>query len=299
MQITPDDMPMEFTLESLREHFSDQEIAEMNEGDDPILPGVDLSQGPVPAADGEDTAEGGEDDAVLAAPAIEAPAADTPDPAKPNIDVITQRKATLTEIDNRIAEIEQSYDDGDLTAEEWRAQIAEAVKAQAVAQVELNQINEQISSTAQQYQQSWFSKVADYQAQYPYLASPEHFDNWDAALKAINSQPAYDKLSMAQRIEQAHRLYAIHYEGIEGKPLPSTPKGLTATQAPQPKATGPRTDPRPDAPVTLAGLTNAADVGAEDGRFAQIDRIADQDPIKGEQMFKSMSEADQYAYLNA
>jgi len=303
-KLTADDIPMEFTLEGLRAHFSDAEIAAMNEGDDPILPGVDLSAGQ-DTADGEDAADGedtitGEDtqpaEDATPAPVVAEPEQDPPPPVN-----LAHYEKTVADLDTKLDELQQAYDDGDLTSAEWKAQLADVVKAQAVAQMALENARTIPATPIEEYRETWFSKVTAYQDQHAYLSEPDHFDNWDAALKMVNTNGAYAKLTMSQKIEQAHRIYAAHYEGLEGKPLPTKP-GLTTAQkqaaaAESAKPTGPRTDPRPEAPTTLAELTNASDGGLEDGRFAQIDRVADSDALKGEQLFSQMSEADQIAYL--
>lgn len=296
--LTPDDIPMEFTLEGLREHFTDVEIAAMNEGDDPILPGVDLGR----AQDDQDEADAdGEATVPAEAPAAaeeqaQAPAEPEQDPPPPIN--LSQYEQTVAKLDDKITELQQAYDDGDLTSAEWRTQLAEVVRAQAVAQMALEQAKAVPATPIEEYREIWTGKVSAYQDQHAYLNEPEHWDNWDAALKMVNTNGAYAKLTMTQRIEQAHRIYAAHYEGIEGKPLPSVPGKTTAQKQAEPaKPAGPRKDDRPEAPMTLAELTNASDGGFEDGRFAQIDRIAEADVTKGEAMFAALSEADQIAYL--
>lgn len=303
--LTADDIPMEFTLEGLRAHFSDEEIAAMNDDDDPILPGVDLKAKAQPEGedDAGDEVTDGDDPAPKAdaAPADPAPVVAEPEQDPPPPVNIAHYEKTVADLDTKLDELQQAYDDGDLTSAEWKAQLADVVKAQAVAQMQLENAKTIPATPIEDYREAWFSKVTAYQQQHAYLSEPEHYDNWDAALKMVNTNGAYAKLTMSQKIEQAHRIYAAHYEGLEGKPLPTRP-GLTTAQkeaaaVEAEKPTGPRTDPRPEAPTTLANLTNANDGGLEDGRFAQIDRVADQDPLKGEQLFSQMSEADQIAYL--
>ena len=308
--LTADDIPMEFTLEGLREHFSDDEIRAMNEGDDPILPGVDLTAPPTDA-DGAPEGEGGADPnaegdtpVVVDTPAVVPPVVlEEPDPPAPVTVDVSAQKATVDAMDTKIAALQEQYDDGDLTSEEWRAQLSALVREQAAAQAALDAAEAQMADAApkaEAYREAWFSKVDAYAAQHPYLMTPEHYDNWDAALKMVNANGAYQNLPMAQRIQTAHRIYSAHYESIEGKPLPTSP-GLTTAQkaeAAKPTIPGPRTDPRPEAPTTLADLTNANDGGLEDGRFAQIDRIADSDPIAAERMVAALSDADRAAYLS-
>lgn len=303
--LTADDIPMEFTLEGLRAHFSEEEIAAMQEGDDPILPGADLNAKAAPADDmPEGMTEADDEPEPAQEPKAPEPEPDpapevTPDPPPP-VNLASYEQA-VAQFDDKITELQQAYDDGDLTSVEWRAQLAEVVKAQAVAQMQLENAKTLPSTPIEQYRQVWTEKVSAYQNQHAYLNDPEHWDNWDAALKMVNTNAAYTKLTMSQRIEQAHRIYAAHYEGLEGKPLPSRP-GMTTAQkqaeaAKPTEPTGPRKDARPEAPITLAALPNANDGGMEDGRFAQIDRVADQDPLKGEMLFSQMTEADQIAYL--
>lgn len=303
--LTPDDIPMEFTLEGLRQHFSDEEIAAMNEGDDPILPGVDLdikTQTDDDALLGDDDdAQGG--DAAQAAPANPVPADPGPvqeeqDPPPPVN--LSQYEKKIADLDAKIAEINDAYDDGDLTSVEFRAQLAEMVKQQAAAQVALEGAKAIPATPIEDYRKAWFGKVEAYQAQHPYLADDAHFEAWDAMLKMVNANPSYTQLTMGQKIEQAHRLYAAHHQGTTGQPLPTQP-GLTKAQKAEAeakaKAPAPRQDPRPDAPMTLAGLVDANDGSLEDGRFAQIDRIADIDPLRAEAMINALSDLDRAEYF--
>ena len=270
----------------------------MNEGDDPLLPDVDFTA-TSPAGDGDDAGDiDGDEDAAAAAAAQ--PLAQEADPAPPPQIDTSAHEATIAALDEKINELQSQYDDGDLTSAEWNAQLKEVVKQQAVAQVALDNAAQQINAGFEAYRDSWFAKVTDYQAKHPYLADPDHFDDWDQALKMVNSNGAYQNLTMIQKVEQAHRIYAAHYEGVHGKPLATKP-GLTTSQKAEAKDEAERfklrTDQRPEAPTTLADLTNASDGGMEDGRFAQIDRVADKDPVQSEALFASMSEADQMAYL--
>lgn len=299
--LTHDDIPEVFTLASLREHFTDDEIAEMNEGDDPILPDADLTVKAPANDDGLDDPGGEADDDLELIEKTAPVVADEPDPVLPAMIDTSAAEATVAELDAKIDLLQTQYDDGDLTAAEWKVQLSTLVKDQAVAQAALNAAGQQAEQGFAAYRESWFARVTDYQAKHAYLAEPEHYDNWDAALKMVNTNTAYQALNMAQKIEQAHRIYAAHYQGVEGKQLPTQPV-LTARQKAEVKADADqiklRTDQRPDAPRTLADLTNASDSNSmEDGRFAQIDRIADQDPVKSEALYAAMSEADQQAYL--
>jgi hypothetical protein len=260
---------------------------------------------------GEDTAAAGVDPEATVPAAAVPPLVDVPpvvmqepDPPAPVAVDVTAHKATVDALDGKIETLQQQYDDGDLTAAEWREQLNTLVKEQAAAQAALTTAEAQMAEMApkaEAYRDAWFSKVTAYQEQHAYLQEPEHYDNWDASLRMVNTNAAYANLTMAQRIEQAHRIYDAHYQGLEGKPLPTRP-GMTTAQkkaeAEKPAIPDPRTDPRPEAPTTLAGLTNAGDNGIEDGRFAQIDRIADTDPLAAERMVASLSDADRAAYLN-
>lgn len=292
--LTADDIPEVFTLDGLKQYFSDEEIAAMNEGDDPIIPeGEGRSAAPPANPDDPDLDDL---DEVAQAPSAPAPAAEAEqDPPPPvNLKFFEDKVAAL---DAQIEDLQAQYDDGDLTSAEWRKALNETIEAKAQAQIALNQAASAPATPIEDYQAVWFGKVEAYRAQHPYLHEPEHFGAWDAALKMVNTNGAYQQMTMSQKIEQAHRIYAAHYEGLEGKALPTNP-GLSTAQKKAAAVPGPRTDPRPDAPLTLATLTNASDGELEDGRFAQIDRISDQDPIKGEKLFSAMSEADQIAYLN-
>lgn len=67
---------------------------------------------------------------------------------------------------------------------------------------------------------------------------------------------------------------------------------------PQPQKLQARTDPRPEAPITLATMSAVAENSPDDGTFAAIDRMYGTDPLKAEAMLARLSAEQQDAFLN-
>lgn len=276
-------LPDAFSMDDLKAFLDEGEIAALTDGDDSVLAAIEAQQGQPDAQ--QPPAE---------APAAEPPAQATPTPQMPIPDVSAAQQA-ISEADAKLAALTQQYDDGDLTRAEWDAQQAELIqsKARAMAQIELAQtvINQQQQARAQ----TWFSKLDAYHAQHPELASDAHIDGWDAALRSVTGSAAYASLPMEKQIELAHRLYADHVEVTTGQAI-SRP----AAAKPQAKQAqdGPRTDPRPEPPRTLTGLSGA-EPGADgdDGTFAAIDRMMSVDPERAEAMLSRLPPERQAAYL--
>ena len=275
-------LPDAFSMDDLKAFLDDGEIAALTGADESIMDDAAFSVAP---------------EAEPAAPVAPPPSQPDPQPLQPQIqlpDVADAQKA-ITDTDAALKALAASYDDGELTRAEWDAQQAALIqqKASAMAQIELAQAV--IAQNQQSRAEAWFAKVDAYHSQYPELASQDHIDGWDAALRSVSGSDAYSRLPMEKQIELAHRLYADHVEVTTGQTITRP----TAAKAAAPTApTGPRTDPRPEAPRTLtnlAGLEPGAD--ADDGTFAAIDRMMNVDPERAEQMLSRLPPERQAAYL--
>lgn len=294
-------LPEDMTLAELQQFLSDEEIEALTTGDDAMVLADPNATKPDPTELNDDDLDDDQDDDDPAAPAVVDPAAgvaadvpgfdpDAADPAPPVAPDVSEHEAKIAAFDDQIAKLADAYDSGEHTRNEWmalqKAVVAEQTKAIIARDNELSSVTDDQEA----FRQGWYDRVAAYQAQHPYLASPEHYDGWDAALKAAFQ--SYPNLPMLGRIEQAHRMLAAHVEGTTGKELP-TKAGFRRKEGAPPL----RTDPRPDAPTTLSGFTQA-DVQSVDGsKFAAIDRISATDPERAEALVAAMSDAERHAYL--
>lgn len=266
-------LPDDFTIEALNASLTAAEIEALTGGDDPVF---------VPEVAEADTA------AVVqvqidALPEVKLQVA--PD--------TTEAAAFLSSIKDRITALNAQRDDGELTDQEFIDHQAQIIEAAAEARSIVRQAEAVITSNSASTAEAWFSRLNVYHEAHPYLAQPDYIDGWDATLKQVNSDSEYRALPDERRIELAHKLFASRYEALNGKPLPAS-----LSPAEQKQQIERRTDPRPDAPVTLANLSSAAEQDLDDGTFAAIDREMAKDPIRAEAMVAALSGERRERYLS-
>lgn len=236
---------------------------DLGEGDGTVIREYD----PVRDGDGE-----GSDKAAAEAEAAAAaqPDADVaalldlkrPEPAAQPRDFDTEQKA----VKDQIKGLQDQYDDGDLTEDEFEAQ-----KATLTDQLVDLRADQRVAATATQpefeaFREGWFSLVDKHMEANPMLRDdPEVMEGFDAILKQVSSDPKLNRLAAVDQVEIAHRRLADAYLVARGERMPDMVSLRTAkAPAPKPqeapkdtKPTGPRKDARPDAPVTLAGISGA------------------------------------------
>lgn len=304
-----DHIPEEFSVASLREGgFSEEEITALGQGDDPL---VDLeADGDAAAAPAQDLdealAEGAEPQPKEAAAPVSAESIDiedVPDPEVPEFKDTAEEKAVVAAIDERLADISNRYDEGDMTNAEFIAEQKALIAQQTAAQVAIQRAEEEIARTGDSVRNHWFARVDAYKQVAPELFSDEHLTAWDRKLRSVTGDASYSDMSRDAQIRMAHRLYAAEYEARNGQPLNIPVPSKGGKSEPRQKADGKpqvdvRTDKRPDPISTLSGYN--ADTGAdvEDSRHAAIDKQIMRDPLAAEKAFDSMSADEQDRYLN-
>lgn len=288
-----DNIPEEFTLDSLNASLTEDEMAALMGGDDPIM-------GNTAAADAEAAAALAAEQAAAAAATAQADAAakaaaDAAQ-AQPKVQIpdTTAAEQTIAKIDDDLAALATKYDAGDLTQAEWLAQQKVLIQQQAQAQVQIEQAQQVITNHVEQRRQAFYSTLETYKVENALLWSPEHLQGWDAALKAVTGNQAYRDLSAARQIELAHDMYAANVKAITGNSI-AGPK--TATPKPAEEEGGPRKDARPDPVQTLGGFNTDANASIEDGTFAAIDKMTEKDPLAAEQMLARLPADVQKEYL--
>lgn len=182
--------------------------------------------------------------------------ADPAPAALPDAEIYRQAmEAVDADIDTKIAEITDKYDDAEITSAEMKAQIKALNDSRRDA----------ITATVDRI--NFDGALRAFFAENPELNSDDHVPGFDAAFSAVDANPLFKGVSDIDKLREAHRIYADQAEraraaGRTTLVVPQ-PKGAKE-QAPAPKAeAAPAKDdpklqvkPRPEnhAPKTLARM---------------------------------------------
>lgn len=227
--------------------------------------------------------------AAAATPAAEPeqPAAGAPPPV--NVPLIRAEDtaaatARLEAIDTEADALATRFDDGEMTAKEYGA----AIKALEAERRDLDWSVRKAALSAeveeQQATKAWFTSVSEFVAAHTEIKPGTlRWNAFDTAVRMVTSDEANASLTNAKKLEKA---YAMLTAEFGGGTAPAAPK---ATALP----------PRPALPPSLANVPASAVNNADDGRYANLDRLMERDPLAYEEAMAKMSEADQAAYLAA
>jgi hypothetical protein len=298
------DLPDTFDLAELKGVFSDEEIRAMAEGDDPMvtLPDPDAAP-PEPDA----TLDAQNLEAVAAAQQAQAAAiaAQKPVAPEPESDIAlievpdtAAAQAVLDAQAQKIDEIQQKYDDGDMTKAEMAAALSKLADEQAAARQQIREAEQVIQQAQAQANDKWNSTLEGFKAAgNEALWSPDHVQGFDAQLRQVTAKAGELGLrSFESMIRLAARNYAAAYEERTGQALRLA--HFPGQKPAQQQKAEPRRDPRPDAPQLLGGLNGDGGMAQDDGTFAAIDRAATQDPFEAERLLSRLSAQDLEKYLS-
>lgn len=328
-----DHIPETFSIEALKEGgFTDQEIAALSEGDDPIveeeaeaaakndpLPddpdaqkGVgnsgtadedDEAPSAAPPEDDPEPAKAQEPDPAAAAAATVDPFADYKEPSLPDPVDVTEHQEVVTATKAELTDLMNKYDDGELTADEFTEQQSAIIERQAEARAAIKAAEKAMQSGTDAITNHWYDTLDKYKGLgTEALWSQDHLADWDRHLRTVTGQQKYADLTLPKQIEMAHRLYAAEYEATNGEPLGIPLPGQAA--APDPKAEDGnknkrevRTDEREKAPQTLSGMNSDTQTEVEESVFSNVDRKIMSDPIRAEEMVASFSDEQMQRFL--
>lgn len=189
-----------------------------------------------------------------------------PEPVAPPRDFASEQQA----VQQQLKDLQGEYDNGDVTEDEYAQKrdtlTDQLVDLRAEQRVAVNTHQPEF----EQFRDNWFKLVDNHLNANPALRDDaEALEGFDAILKQVSSDPRLSRLPAIEQVEIAHRRLDDAYLVARGQRMPgmvSLRSAKAPAPAPVPKAeakpaadkpTGPRTDPRPDAPVTLAGISGA------------------------------------------
>ena len=304
-----DHIPPDFTLEQLKASLGmdEEEALRMTTGDDPMFTAEQVAKAfPKEEAQPENQLDAigapvaAVEQAKVAAPAPVAPSVEAPVSTAPPQQLVTP---DLTEAQKVIAgsmsaieALNSKFDDGDMTRAEWTAAIAAQTDAVTNAKAQVMQAQAATESYRNSFIKQWQPVISAFEAQHAHLTGP-NVDSvvhkaWDNALTQVNTDPQYAHLGLQARAELVYDVLGPQLRAI-GKVFPE--RQAQPAAAAIASATGPRTDARPEAMQTLAGLANASLPPVNDSTFAAIDTL---DPEAAEAAMARMTpeQMDKYLY---
>lgn len=183
--------------------------------------------------------------------------------------------------------LEAKFEAGELTRGDYNKQ-RDAIRDVLVT----DRVAAQISARSQEQvaKAIWDRAVEDFIDAHKAYKDPVLQDALDARVKALARDPANDKLSDRQLLQQAHNEVAARFKVEE---TPATPKDKKTELADK------RKPDLSDAPRTLAHVPAAADNDAADNEFAALERLERNDPAAYERALARMTPDQQERYLRA
>lgn len=241
----------------------------------------------------DDPANAGRDDGAAEEGAPKIP--DTVNVPLIKAEDVTQARERLTAIGTEKDELQQQFEDGDITAKEFRAGLDKLNAEASDLQWKINksELAEEVSE--QQKVRAWYADVGDYLGEHPELkASKLKLQAFDTIVREVTGDPANANLSNRQQLAKAHEIWARELGLPAPKARNEQGKQNDATQ----KAPAQERNFADRKVVPSLGKVPAAEVNeTDDGRWAHLDRLMETNPIAYEEALAKMSEAEQEAYL--
>lgn len=210
-----------------------------------------------------------------------------PDPVMPSLDEVTGKLKSVSEQKDALAE---QFDDGDLTAKEYRQKLKELDDQEwDLRKQELNIENQRhsIESNKEKLENTWFGTTVP-----NFLKEHTQYANGGAAAAALDAEvrrlQAESKTFAASLLPDI--LHQAHKNISEAFGIPVVQTGEKKDE-PKPKRV---------LPPSLASMP-AADIADTDnddgGAGAALDQLMDRDPEKWEQALAKLPEAEREKYL--
>lgn len=184
--------------------------------------------------------------------------------------------------------LDKKYEDGDISFAEYRKEQRRLDKEARDLDRMRDRVDLGEESRKQAILDHWQSVINPFTKAHPELsASQEAMDDFDRLLQ-VTTGPVLEKGGMPGQVEidKAYRMWCV----ANGHALPAQQQQTTTTTQAQKQPV--------KVPPTLGGLPSATQTGTEDGRWAQLDRLADSDPLAYEDALAKLSESDREAYLS-
>lgn len=192
--------------------------------------------------------------------------------------------AKLTEIEGKKDTLLAQFDDGDITAKEYQKQLDALAKEERT--IERQQFEVEIAQKMEQQrlQNDWSATCNRFVDDNPvYKDNPRLYKMLDAEVRELASKTETAQWSGQKFLDEAHKALKSAF---------NLPDVKSSKQAPPP--------PRDrNLPPSIAKVPSAEVEDTNGGRFAVLDRLANNDPMAYEETLAKMSETERTAYLNA
>ncbi|MGH2343388.1 hypothetical protein ACRC7T_18135 [Segnochrobactraceae bacterium EtOH-i3] len=199
---------------------------------------------------------------------------------------ITGAKERIDAIPAERDAIEDRYEAGEIDAKKRRSELARLDNEMLDARLKIERASLAAEMTRQQETSRWQQSVQDFAMDHPVVRKSElTWNAFDQAVRAVTGDRANAGLSHRKILEKALASFTDAFGlpgGASEQASPKAPKKARQERA---------------IPPTLAKMPAAAITDAGDGRWTNLDRLADRDPIAYEKAFARLSEADREAYL--
>lgn len=231
--------------------------------------------------------------------AAKAKAEPEPEPEKPVVaprprgvlnDTLPEDYSQRVEANNAAQdELAQKYEDGDISFAEYNKGMRKLnEEAMDLREVKMRaEISEQSSTNS--VQQHWDGLMGTFLTAHPEaISTPVRQNAFDHILREITAPVmAAGGMPGQAEIDKAYARLAEEF-GIQAK----QPDGDKGAQPPAAKKEN-------KVPPTLGAVPAAAHTDVDDGKWAHLDRLAEQDPIKFEETLMKMSEAERNEYMQS
>lgn len=233
---------------------------------------------PAKASDADAAAKAAEEAQAAQSAAEEATKPDAQKPAAPEVSAETYLEAVdraTKAAEAQRAEITAKYEEMEITAEEFKAKMAEIDGS----------IRQQVSAKVAEI--GFEQAVHRYLTDNPSLNNEAHMPGLNLALETIDRNPLFDGMSDYDKLAEAHKLYAAQVESAiaRGRNIPPVEAPGTANATPD----APKTDAttkaaedqpkppaaqRPGPPKTLARAPSS-DLGGDGGKKEKLEKVLD------------------------
>lgn len=222
-----------------------------------------------------------------------------PEPEKPVVaprprgvlnDTLPEDYSQRVEANNAaMDELAQKYEDGDISFAEYNKGMRKLnEEAMDLREVKMRAEISEVSST-NSVQQHWDGLMGSFLTAHPEaISTPVRQNAFDHILREITAPVmAAGGMPGQAEIDKAYARLAEEF-GIQAK----QPDGDKGAQPPAAKKEN-------KVPPTLGAVPAAAHTDVDDGKWAHLDRLAEQDPMKFEETLLKMSEAERNEYLQS